>query len=71
MTSARPSIPEDPQAVVRHLQMTNPEALALARDWEDVAEDLMRAQQAIQKYGYSLSHIERLTTLQDAKEESK
>jgi len=29
--------------------MTNPEALALARDWEDVAEDLIAAQHAIEK----------------------
>jgi len=51
MNPARPSILEDPQAIVHHLQMTNPETLALARDWEDVAEDLIRAQQAIQTYG--------------------
>jgi hypothetical protein len=37
--------------------MTNPEALALARDWEDVAEDLITAQRAIQKYGSPMSHI--------------
>jgi U3 small nucleolar RNA-associated protein 3 len=50
MSFAKPSIPEDPQAIVRHLQMTNPEVIALAQDWEDVAEDLIRSQQAIEKY---------------------
>lgn len=60
MSSVAPPIPEDPQAIVRHLQMTNPEALALARDWEDVAEDLITAQQAIQKYDPPLSHIARV-----------
>jgi U3 small nucleolar RNA-associated protein 3 len=55
--SSAATIPEDPQTIVRHLKMTNPEALALARDWEDVAEDLIMAQQAIQKYGAPLSHI--------------
>lgn len=35
--------------------MTNPEALALARDWEDVAEDLITAHQAIQKYSLPLA----------------
>ncbi|KAF7291602.1 hypothetical protein HMN09_01251300 [Mycena chlorophos] len=34
------SIPQDPQALIRHLEKTNPESLALARDWEETAERL-------------------------------
>ncbi len=43
--------------------MTNPEVLALARDWEDVAEDLITAHQAIQKYGPPLLRMARVDHL--------
>ena len=63
VSAAAPSISEDPQAIIRHLQMTNPEALALARDWEDVAEDLITAHQAIQKYGPPMPRVARVDHL--------
>jgi hypothetical protein len=43
-------IPTEPQDIIRHLQKTNPEALALARDWEDTAEDLIHAEANIKQY---------------------
>ncbi|THG97284.1 hypothetical protein EW026_g4680 [Hermanssonia centrifuga] len=33
-------LPKDKESLLRHLERTNPEALALARDWDDVARTL-------------------------------
>ncbi|PVG00257.1 hypothetical protein CPB86DRAFT_701576 [Serendipita vermifera] len=41
------SIPKDPEGIVRHLEKTSPETLALAREWEDVVYDISRSQQAV------------------------
>ncbi|KAJ7696071.1 Sas10 C-terminal domain-containing protein [Mycena rosella] len=41
-------VPQDPKALLRHLEKTSPETLALARDWEDTAESLTRARQKIE-----------------------
>ncbi|KAH6911360.1 Sas10 C-terminal domain-containing protein [Coprinopsis sp. MPI-PUGE-AT-0042] len=46
---AVPPMPTEPQDIIRHLQKTNPEALALARDWEDTAEDLLHAENKIKE----------------------
>ncbi|KAJ7095956.1 Sas10 C-terminal domain-containing protein [Mycena belliarum] len=35
-------IPRDPKSLLRHLEKTSPETLALARDWEDTAESLAK-----------------------------
>lgn len=42
-------LPQEPAALVRHLEKTSPETLALAREWEDVVFDLARSQQAIKE----------------------
>ncbi|KAF5338889.1 hypothetical protein D9611_008769 [Ephemerocybe angulata] len=42
-------LPTEPKALLRHLEKTSPEAVALARDWEDVSEKLVRAQENIKK----------------------
>ncbi|KAH9936644.1 Sas10 C-terminal domain-containing protein [Fomitopsis serialis] len=37
-------LPTDKQSLVRHLEKNNPEALALARDWDDTAHKVMETQ---------------------------
>ncbi|KAH9933241.1 uncharacterized protein BXZ73DRAFT_101200 [Epithele typhae] len=44
-----PTLPQDKQALLRHLEKTTPETLALAHDWEDVAHAIMRSQTKIDK----------------------
>ncbi|KAH9948836.1 Sas10 C-terminal domain-containing protein [Amylocystis lapponica] len=39
----------DKYALLRHLEKTNPEALALARDWDDVVYQLVQAEEKIAK----------------------
>ncbi|KAJ7212214.1 Sas10 C-terminal domain-containing protein [Mycena pura] len=39
--------PQDVQSLVRHLEKTSPETLALARDWEETAESLSKTRQKI------------------------
>lgn len=34
------TLPQDPKLLVRHLEKTSPETLALARDWQDTVEEL-------------------------------
>jgi len=41
------SLPQDKQGLLRHLEKTNPEALALAGDWDSAARLLIRTQQQI------------------------
>ncbi|KAI0826750.1 Sas10 C-terminal domain-containing protein [Trametes gibbosa] len=43
------ALPHDKQSLLRHLEKTNPEALALANDWDDVAHNLVKAQAKITK----------------------
>ncbi|TFY60160.1 hypothetical protein EVJ58_g5326 [Rhodofomes roseus] len=38
------SLPTDKQSLLRHLEKNNPEALALARDWDDTAHKLVETQ---------------------------
>ncbi|KAA1469751.1 hypothetical protein DENSPDRAFT_816924 [Dentipellis sp. KUC8613] len=40
---------QDKKAIIRHLQKTSPETLALANDWEDVAQKLVRSQERIKE----------------------
>lgn len=42
------SLPQDKQGLLRHLQKTNPEALALAGDWDGTARQLIRVQEQIE-----------------------
>ncbi|OJT08075.1 Something about silencing protein 10 [Trametes pubescens] len=58
-------LPQDKQSLLRHLEKTNPEALALANDWDDVAHSLVKAQANIAKLeakdpsalGLSMMHL--------------
>ena len=43
-------LPQDKQSLLRHLEKTNPEALALAGDWEDVAYTIIKSKAKIEKY---------------------
>ncbi|KAJ3544139.1 hypothetical protein NMY22_g2893 [Coprinellus aureogranulatus] len=47
--AAKPVLPTEPKALLRHLERTSPEAVALARDWEDVSEKLLKAQEQIKR----------------------
>ncbi|KXN88204.1 hypothetical protein AN958_07663 [Leucoagaricus sp. SymC.cos] len=41
------SLPQDRRSLIRHLEKTNPEALALARDWDDTVMTLMKTRKRI------------------------
>ena len=43
------SIPQDKISLLRHLEKTSPETLALARDWEDTALSLNRCRDKIDR----------------------
>ena len=43
-------LPQDKQSLLRHLEKTNPEALALAHDWDDVAYNVIKCKSKIEKY---------------------
>ena len=45
-----PSLLQDKRALIRHLERTSPETLALARDWDDTAWILMKTQAKVVKY---------------------
>ncbi|KAG6895790.1 hypothetical protein C0992_012577, partial [Termitomyces sp. T32_za158] len=42
-------LPQDRKLLIRHLEKTSPETLALARDWQDAVETLARTQEKIKK----------------------
>ncbi|KAJ7725531.1 hypothetical protein DFH07DRAFT_1002630 [Mycena maculata] len=42
-------VPLDPKSLIRHLEKISPETLALARDWEDTAENVIKTRQKITK----------------------
>lgn len=44
------SLPQDREGLLRHLEKTNPESLALARDWDDTARSLIKAQNTLEEY---------------------
>jgi U3 small nucleolar RNA-associated protein 3 len=43
-----PSLPQDKKSLIRHLEKTSPETLALANDWEDTALKVMQLRHMIQ-----------------------
>ncbi|KAG6830686.1 hypothetical protein H0H92_015162 [Tricholoma furcatifolium] len=43
------SLPQDKKLIIRHLEKTCPETLALARDWEDSVENLAKTRIKLQK----------------------
>ena len=49
---AQPAVelPQDKQALLRHLEKTNPEALALAHDWDDVAYNVIKSKAKLERY---------------------
>ncbi|TEB39927.1 hypothetical protein FA13DRAFT_39381 [Coprinellus micaceus] len=47
--AAKPVLPTEPKALLRHLEKTSPEAVALARDWEDVSEKLLNYQEQVKQ----------------------
>jgi hypothetical protein len=57
-------LPQDKQTLIRHLEKTSPETLALARDWDDTAWNLMRSQTKIKKCAISSTAMALLTSLQ-------
>ena len=44
------SLPQDKPSILRHLEKTSPETLALARDWDDIAVTVVRAGQRLKKF---------------------
>lgn len=53
-----PSLPKDRLSVLRHLEKTNPEALALARDWDDTVWTLTNTRKKIAQWVFlSLLHF--------------
>ncbi|KAF8322625.1 hypothetical protein DL93DRAFT_2162747 [Clavulina sp. PMI_390] len=42
-----PTAPLSKEVAIRHLEKTNPEVLALAREWEDIASQIQRVDRAI------------------------
>ena len=62
-------LPTDKQALLRHLEKTNPEALALAHDWEDVAYSVIKSKAKIEKYVCLPAYLRRCihTSLQASK----
>ena len=44
------SIPQDKSLLVRHLEKTSPEALALARDWEETAHRILSTKEKLIQY---------------------
>ena len=49
MVVAAQPIPLDKKDALRHLEKTNPETLALANDWEDIAAKVVRTQEKIKE----------------------
>ena len=47
--SVLPSLPTDKKGLLRHLEKTSPESLALARDWDETARNLHKAQERMSK----------------------
>ena len=45
-----PPLPTDKASLMRHLEKYDPLSLALARDWEDVAYQVLETSQAVKEY---------------------
>lgn len=57
------AVPTEKSAIIRYLQKTNPEALALARDWDEVANNLIKLRSKIETYVLAKSLYARLMRL--------
>ena len=60
MVSPQPT-PLDKKAALRQMEKTNPETLALAYDWEDIADKVVRTQEKIKEYVMDFISFRHLT----------
>jgi hypothetical protein len=44
------ALPADKDALLRHIEKTSPESLALARDWEGIASSIAKSQAKLERY---------------------
>lgn len=51
---AAPALPTDKPSLMRHLEKYDPLSLALAREWEDVAYQVIETNAAVKQYVRSL-----------------
>ncbi|KAF5369551.1 hypothetical protein D9758_002554 [Tetrapyrgos nigripes] len=49
-TMSAPPLPKDRASLLRHLEKTDPESLALAGDWTETAENLVKTREKIQRH---------------------
>lgn len=42
-------LPQDKKSLLKHLEKTSPETLALARDWDDIAHSVIRAGEKLKR----------------------
>lgn len=49
MVVAAQTLPLDKNSTLRHMEKTNPETLALAYDWEDIAAKVVHTQEKIKE----------------------
>lgn len=47
---ATASLPQDKLSLLRHLEKTSPETLALARDWDDIVVTVVKAGERLKKF---------------------
>lgn len=52
-----PPLSGDKKFLIRHLEKTSPEALALARDWDDTARNLMKTREKITKLVFTVFRV--------------
>ena len=45
-----PALPNDKKSLLRHLEKNSPEALALARDWDDSVQSLSKVRATLEEY---------------------
>jgi hypothetical protein len=45
-----PALPNDKKSLMRHLEKNSPEALALARDWDDSVQSLLKVRITLEEY---------------------
>ncbi|KAL0581015.1 something about silencing protein 10 [Marasmius crinis-equi] len=43
------ALPKDKNSIIRHLERTDPLSLALARDWSDTTQDLLKAKERVEQ----------------------
>lgn len=49
-----PPLPTDKASLMRHMEKYDPLSLALARDWEDIAYQVLETSQAVKEYAACL-----------------